>query len=225
MKITITIEVDERGAVTVRGSDPIPKEILDKLPDLNDPSGPPPAATAPAATEHVPAEEAPPEKKRFTKEQKEEFKRRIAEMNAAGQLDSAIAAELGIKTHQVSYFRTQMGLKGNGVFGSPGVKKDPAAPAPAAEEKPSAFAKPCCGSVGVRHKKDCPEAFVAKALPNEDAEEGETQEPEEPAEEKTYKCINPSCEKEGEKFQSTNEIPNVMCHDCGEREVVQVFEE
>jgi DNA-directed RNA polymerase subunit RPC12/RpoP len=146
-------------------------------------------------------------------------------MNAAGELDSTIAAELGIKTHQVSYFRTQLGLKGNGVFGNPGAKKDPAAPAPAAEEKPSAFAKPCCGSVGVRHKKDCPEAFVAKALPKADEEETDDAVAEEPKEEMTYKCINPSCEKEGEKFQSTNEIPNVMCHDCGEREVVQVFEE
>lgn len=194
MKITITIEVDEKGvSATVTPSPaPLPPDAK-KLVPADEPAQlkvlPPPADVPVPDPVPEPAEEEP-KKKRLTAEEKEAAKAKIKELNEQGLLDSTIAVKLDMPKHTVTYLRAQMGLKGNGVFGQPHAKK--------------------------KDDDDEDEEETDEAA----ADEPET---EEELEELTYKCINPACSKYDDTFSSKNRIPNVMCHDCGEKQVVQAL--
>lgn len=97
-------------------------------------------------------------------------------------------------------------------------------PKPAVQRRPDIIPrgqpKPCCGSLASRHKAGCG-GGAPKPEESEDPEE-EPEPEDEDAEELAFKCINPTCDDYDKEFQSKNRIPKVMCHGCGERQVVQV---
>lgn len=232
MKITITIEVDERGAVHVSGAPASsPRFVILK----DGETAPPPENEKTDEVPESPEAEtmAPVRKKNIPSAERPAIEAKVREMHSRGMLDSEIAKELGLRKGQVSSMRLKLGLKGNGTFNGPAhlmfkgrhpKKETMPADAIVTSDKPlSTFANQCCGTIGLKHRSTCP-GRLEKEIAETEERVAEAEEPEEPKEEKFYKCINQSCEDEGKRFGSTNDIPDVMCHSCGEREVVQVFD-